>query len=83
MAKKHGVKMEYNQITPMIYVGSNSCCQMHFKKELLEKGIRADISLEEKRIVCCLGGGGLFFVVAYKRPQPTKKTSVVVGYSTN
>ncbi|MBD3311683.1 MAG: hypothetical protein GF349_04320 [Candidatus Magasanikbacteria bacterium] len=46
---KH-IKMDYNKITDQIYLGTNSCCQMHFKKELLNKGITADISLEAKRI---------------------------------
>ncbi len=48
---KHGpLIFEYNQITPYIYIGTNMCCQGHFEKELLRKGIRADISLEEKRL---------------------------------
>ena len=55
MSKKTHLKIEYNQITPLIYLGSNSCCLIHFKKELLDKGIRADISLEEKRIDAAWG----------------------------
>jgi len=49
MKKKH-VIFGYNKITPLIYVGTNACCQMHFKKELLAKGIRGDISLEGEMI---------------------------------
>ncbi len=47
--KKH-VKFEYNKITPYIYLGTNACCVVHFKEELLKKGIKADISLEKERI---------------------------------
>lgn len=41
---------EYDQITEQIYIGTNMCCDTHFKKELLEKGIVADISLEKERL---------------------------------
>ncbi len=47
--KKH-VIFDYNKITSLIYLGTNSCCQTHFKQELLNKGIRGDISLEGERI---------------------------------
>ena len=39
----------YNQITDEVFIGSNMCCQFGFSKELLSKGIRADISLENDR----------------------------------
>lgn len=41
---------EYSQITPTLYIGTNQCCQTHFKNELLKKGIKANISLEANRI---------------------------------
>lgn len=41
---------EYSQISEYIYIGTNMCCQAHFDKSLLRKGIKADISLEEKRL---------------------------------
>lgn len=41
---------EYNKITSYIYIGTNQCCQVHFKNKLLKKGIKADISLEEKKL---------------------------------
>lgn len=49
MQNKHR-KLDYSQITEYIYIGNNMCCQQHFLKELLKKGIQADISLEEKRL---------------------------------
>ena len=45
-----GHKLDYSQINEYIYLGSNACCQTHFKESLLRKGIRADISMEEKRM---------------------------------
>src|SRR3989338_2065750 len=41
---------EYSRITQYIYIGTNLCCQTHFKKSLLRKGLKADISLEEKKL---------------------------------
>jgi protein-tyrosine phosphatase len=41
---------EYNEIIDGIYIGTNQCCQVHFDKELLAKGITADISLEKERL---------------------------------
>jgi len=46
---KH-VKFEYSKITEYIYIGTNQCCQMHFDKMLLKKGIKADISLEKENL---------------------------------
>ncbi len=41
---------DYDQITDEIFIGTNMCCHYGFAKELLAKGIRADISLEKDRI---------------------------------
>lgn len=40
------VLFEYNQITDLIYLGTNACCQAGFDAELLKKEIKADISLQ-------------------------------------
>ena len=40
---------DYDQITEEIFIGTNMCCQSGFSKELLAKGVRADISLEQDR----------------------------------
>lgn len=50
MIKHSPLTFEYSQITPFIYLGTNRCCQRDFDKSLLRKGIRADVSLEEKKI---------------------------------
>ncbi len=41
---------EYNQINDQVYIGTNACCQIHFNKELLQKGVTCDISLEGEKI---------------------------------
>lgn len=41
---------EYNEITPLIYIGTNMCCQTHFDAELLELGVKANISLEANKL---------------------------------
>lgn len=41
---------DYDQIDDNIFIGTNMCCQFGFDRELLSKGVRADISLEEVRI---------------------------------
>jgi hypothetical protein len=47
----HGrLQFEYNRITPYIYIGTNMCCKVHFKRSLLRKGISADISMEAERV---------------------------------
>jgi len=46
---------DYDQITEDIYLGTNMCCQFGFDRELLAKGVRADISLEKERIDAPIG----------------------------
>lgn len=46
---KHA-ELDYNQITPQIFIGTNACCILHFEEELIGKGITADISLEFEQI---------------------------------
>ncbi|MBI1973953.1 dual specificity protein phosphatase family protein [Candidatus Micrarchaeota archaeon] len=41
---------EYSKISEHVYIGTNQCCQGHFNRQLLSKGISADVSLEETRI---------------------------------
>lgn len=43
-------KLEYDQITKYIYIGTNACCKTHFDEKLKYEGIDADISLEEEHV---------------------------------
>ncbi len=64
---------DYNKISPLIYLGSNACCQMHFKKELLNKGIRGDISLEFERIDYPIGVDYFLWLPTKDHQAPTLK----------
>lgn len=49
--KHESLRFEHSKITKYIYIGTNMCCQQtYFNKNLLKKGIKADISLEEVKI---------------------------------
>jgi hypothetical protein len=49
MEHKH-IQLSYNKIDDFMFAGNNLCCQSQFDKELLAKGIYADISLEAERM---------------------------------
>lgn len=44
----HHETMEYSEITPYIYLGTNMCCGTHFER-LTDLGITADIDLQDNR----------------------------------
>jgi len=51
MRHLNNMPFEYSKITKYIYIGTNKCCSREgLIEELLGKGIKADISLERKRI---------------------------------
>ncbi|GBE19613.1 hypothetical protein BMS3Abin17_00337 [archaeon BMS3Abin17] len=66
-------KFEYNQITKNIYIGTNKCCQTHFKKILLSKGIKADISLEKEHLDKPLGVDYFLWLPVKNYFAPTQK----------
>ncbi len=75
----HGI--DYSKITELIYIGTNKCCQIHFEKELLAKGIRADISLEEERLDDPLGVN-FFLWLPTKDHTPPKMDQLRLGVET-
>jgi len=71
---KHGTLIfEYNKITEYLYLGTNQCCQIHFKKELLNKGIRADISLEGEKIDAPFGVDYYLWLPVKDHTAPSQK----------
>jgi hypothetical protein len=44
----HG--FDYSRIDEHVFIGTNMCCQFGFNRELLAKGVTADISLEGERV---------------------------------
>ncbi len=67
------VDLDYNQITDLIYVGSNLCCATHFEEELLEKGIEADISLEKEHLDNPVGVDYFLWLPTLDHEPPTQK----------
>ena len=53
-------ELEYDEILPGLYVGTNVCCKTHFDEELLKMNIQADMSIEGEKID--MPYGAQFFV---------------------
>lgn len=73
---KH-VAFEYSKITKYIYLGTNQCCTTHFKKKLLAKNIRADISLEKERLDSPFGVDYFLWLPVKDKMSPTQKQLLV------
>jgi len=71
------IPFEYNQITNNIFIGSNQCCQVHFKKQLLDKGIKATISLEIKRIDAPHGVDYFLWLPTVDTKAPSQKQLLI------
>ncbi|GMQ95381.1 MAG: hypothetical protein BMS9Abin13_494 [Patescibacteria group bacterium] len=63
---------EYNRITPQVFLGTTMCCQAHFSKELLEKGVSADISLQEEYIDAPRGVEAFLWIPVEDGTSPTQ-----------
>lgn len=50
---RHG--FDYSEINEQVFIGTNMCCQHGFDVELLKKGVRADISLEQEKVDAPMG----------------------------
>lgn len=75
---KHGpLKFEYDQITPYIYIGTNMCCEGHFEKELIKKGIKADIALESEKIDAPFGVEYFLWLPTLNHRAPSKKQMLI------
>lgn len=44
----HG--FDYDEINEEVIIGTNMCCQYGFEKELLVRGVTADVSLEKDKV---------------------------------
>lgn len=73
---KH-VPFEYNKITEYIYLGTNQCCQIHFSKLLLKKGVRADISLEKEGLDNPTGVDYFLWLPVIDHKAPTQKQLLI------
>ncbi len=68
---------EYSKITEFVFVGSNQCCTYHFKKELLDKGVKADVSLEEERLDQPFGVDYYLWLPVKERESPSFKQLLI------
>ncbi len=73
---KH-VPFEYSKITEYIFLGTNQCCQVHFKKSLLKRGIKADISLEKEKLDAPFGVDYFLWLPVLDKKAPTQKQLMV------
>ncbi len=68
-----GVKgFDYDRINEEVFIGTNMCCQYGFDKELLKKGVRADISLEEDKIDAPKGVDYFLWLPTENHQAPTQ-----------
>ncbi len=63
---------DYDKIDSEIFIGTNMCCQSGFDKELLAKGIRADISLEQEKIDAPQGVDYFLWLPTEDQQAPTQ-----------
>lgn len=64
---------DYDQITDEIFVGTNMCCIVGYARELLEKNVLADISLEKERIDNPIGIDYFIWLPTANETAPTIK----------
>lgn len=68
-----GIKgFDYDQISQTVFIGTNMCCQFGFHRELLAKGVRADISLEKEKIDTPLGVDYFLWLPTKDMEAPTQ-----------
>lgn len=67
---------DYDQIDSEVFIGSNMCCQVGFRRELLTKNVRGDISLEEVRVDAPMGVDYFLWLPTkdHTAPSPDKLT---------
>lgn len=64
---------EYNQITEYIFIGTSACCIDHFKNELLNKGVTADISLQKEHLDAPYGVKTFLWLPTEDHTPPTQQ----------
>lgn len=69
----HHPALDYHKITEYIYLGTNQCCQTHFDERLMEKKIRADISLEKSRLDAPFGVDYYLWLPTADGHAPTRR----------
>lgn len=73
MAYHPSTEFEFNQITENIFVGTNQCCQTHYRRQLLDEGITADISLEKEHIDAPYGAAYFVWIPVVDHSAPSQE----------
>lgn len=68
---------EYSEITEFIYIGTNKCCHSHFEKSLIKRGIKANISLEDKKLDQPFGVDYYLWLPTKDHYPPTMKQMII------
>lgn len=71
------IPFEFNKITDFIYLGTNQCCQIHFKEKLLKNGIKVDISLEKEHLDKPLGVDYFLWIPVTDKKAPSQKQLLI------
>ncbi|HWQ99848.1 MAG TPA: dual specificity protein phosphatase family protein [Candidatus Methylomirabilis sp.] len=72
-AKGH-VMMDVSRITENVYVGTNACCQVHYTRMLLDKGVAHDLSLEGERVDAPYGVESYLWLPTPDHTAPTRQS---------
>lgn len=68
------VVMDVSRITDSVYVGTNACCQVHYTRMLLDKGVAHDLSLEGERVDAPYGVESYLWLPTPDHTAPTRRT---------
>lgn len=71
-------RMEFSEITPSILLGTNQCCQVHYKLLLLDRGVTHDISLEGEHVDAPYGAESYLWLPTEDHTAPTRM-SLILG----
>jgi protein-tyrosine phosphatase len=62
----------YSQIDEHVFLGSNFCCQEHFDKDLLAKGVTTEISLQREHVDAPFGVKAFLWLPVLDGHAPTE-----------
>lgn len=69
---KH-VMMDISRITDQLYVGTNSCCQTHYTKMLINDGVLHDLSMEGEHVDAPYGVESYLWIPTPDHTPPTER----------
>ena len=69
--------MEFNAITPSMYIGTNMCCTTHYKLALIDKGVLHDVSLEGEAIDAPFGVETFLWLPTEDHSAPTQQDLIL------